>query len=192
MSKNKHQEEKAVQAIVETKPNTEVIDYARALLAVGTQAEALTVLKRVPTDILKEVTDKATTLRQEAETQAKEEEAREEALKALAAQFAPQTATATKSDLAAHVKTLWGDTPTQSAFLSSVLLHMGYDIAKAKATHNAVLTSEVAATLAAAYPNGLPASVTGHKTTWLADATTRQRIANHISKPPKFYVDGRC
>lgn len=193
--KHKNQAAQTVQA--ETAPatttrNTLVVEYARTLLASGSQEEALTVLKRVPDGMIAEVALQATQLREEATKQIEEEKAREESLKALASQFAPVQTTATKSDLAAHVKALWGDAPTQSEFLSSVLMNMGYDLPKAKATHNAVLTSEVAATLAAAYPQGLPASVTKAKTTWLADATTRQRLANHISKPPKFFIDGRC
>ena len=95
---------------------------------------------------------------------------------------------ATVSDLASRVKGLYGDAPTQSEFLTEVLLHTGNDLTTAKSKHASILTMEVSQAIEQAYGDKLPDSVTGKKTTWKNDTTTRQRIANHISKPPKFYA----
>lgn len=110
----------------------------------------------------------------------------------LLALVAPEQATVPVTELSARVKNIFGDKPTQSEFLSSVLMSINMPWQTAKGIHASVLTKAVAEAIAKAYGDKLPDTVTGHKTTWLDDSTTRQRISNHISKPPKFYVEGNC
>jgi hypothetical protein len=120
------------------------------------------------------------------------QQALEQAKNELLALVQPEQATKPVTELSQRVKTLFGDKPTQSEFLSSVLMSIGYDHAKAKTVHASILTKAVAEAIGKAYGDKLPETVTGHKTTWLDDSTTRQRISNHISKPPKFYLEGHC
>jgi hypothetical protein len=116
----------------------------------------------------------------------------EQAKNELLALVQPEQATKPVTELTKRVKDIFGDKPTQSEFLSSVLMSIGYTHDKAKQVHAAVLTKAVAEAINKAYGDKLPETVTGHKTTWRDDSTTRQRISNHISKPPKFYVEGNC
>lgn len=116
----------------------------------------------------------------------------EQAKNELLALVQPEQATKPVTELTKRVKELFGDKPTQSEFLSSVLMSIGMTHDKAKSIHASVLTKNVAEAINKAYGDKLPDTVTGHKTTWKDDSTTRQRISNHISKPPKFYVEGNC
>ena len=116
----------------------------------------------------------------------------EKARQGLSDLFTPKQATQPVTELSARIKNIFGDKPTQSEFLSSVLMSIGMTHDKAESVHASLLTKAVAEAIAKAYGDKLPDTVTGHKTTWRDDSTTRQRISNHISKPPKFYVEGNC
>jgi len=172
---------------VEGKAEVKTIDgiTLKAIME-GHKQAVLDAVKQYGVEVVKQAIEAYKASMEAEALKAREEE---EAVASLLAMV--QQPTATPTDLATHVLATWGEKPSQGEFLTSVLLALGMDIDKAKSTPTAILSILVSEAVAGAYPDGPPASVMGHKTTWKADKSTRTRVAAHISKPPQYYVEGR-
>lgn len=187
---NKHRTpEQTVDARQEQKGTAATVDDAtlQAIMS-GDKAVIVDACTTYGVEVVKAAIEAYKATQEAEKARAREEE---EAIAGIMAMVASPQPAPTVTDLSTRVLSTWGENPTQSEFLTSVLLSEGMDITTARKTHTASLTSLVADAIHQAYGTDLPASVLGHKTTWLNDKSTRTRIAAHISKPPKFYLEGR-